>query len=283
MRNNIARLSIETLEPRVNPSGWSFWEDTYVGAFLSGFCEGARNIATGAYDAVVELGRTGRDLVTIYSNWDDIDPSRLESKLFQSAAQTAGDPQAAAAFDNHLVFGIVTLGVGPLVESGVTASQSGDWTQFSQQAGGFGVMVLVPYGVGRGVGYLRGAGAASADTATTGRAGAVVVVEGEFNPLVRAVRYVEGPAPADAELAIVNQRLQLARQILTEEVQRLEAIDTAVITQAELDMLVNLRNASCAEAAVRLERAIATGEVHPIKSCSRITATQCTRFAVHRG
>jgi hypothetical protein len=97
MRNNTARLSLETLEPRDNPSGWSFWEDTYVGAFLSGFCEVAKNIATGAYDAVVELGRTGRDLVTIYSDWDNVDPSRLESKLFQGAAQTAGNPQAAVA------------------------------------------------------------------------------------------------------------------------------------------------------------------------------------------
>jgi len=187
MRNNIARLGIETLERRDNPSGWNFWEDTYAGAFLSGLGEGAKNIATGAYDtvvelgrtgrdyaeaalsglwegadnviagaydAVVELGRTGRDLVTIYRNWDGIDPSRLESRLFQGAVQTAGDPRAAAAFDFHLVYGIVTLGIGPLDECLYNAVVSGDWTQFSRQAGGFGVMTLVPYAGVRGVNAL---------------------------------------------------------------------------------------------------------------------------------
>jgi hypothetical protein len=155
MRNGFVRLGVESLETRDNPSGgWSFWDDTYVGAFLSGIGEGGVNIATGARDTVVELGRTGRDLVTIYGDWNNIDPTRLESKLFQGAASTAGNPDVAASYDRQLVFGITTLGVGPLVQSGYNAVVTGDSTEFSQQAGGFGVMVLVPYAGVKGLNAL---------------------------------------------------------------------------------------------------------------------------------
>ncbi|MFQ3651819.1 MAG: DUF6883 domain-containing protein [Gemmataceae bacterium] len=136
--------------------GWSFWNDNYnyIGAALSGLGEGAVNIATGARDAVVEVALTGRDLVTIYGDWIGFDPSRLESKLFQGATQTANNLSAAASFDQQLVLGIVTLGVAPLVESGYNAVATGDSTQFSQQAGGFGVMVLVPYAGVKGLNAL---------------------------------------------------------------------------------------------------------------------------------
>ncbi len=76
MSRGFGKLNLERLESRDNPSsgwsfsggpGWSFWRDNYIGAFLSGLGEGAVNIVTGARDTVVELGRTGRDLVTIYS------------------------------------------------------------------------------------------------------------------------------------------------------------------------------------------------------------------------
>ncbi len=67
---------------------------------------------------------------------------------------TAGNPEAATQFDNQLVFGIATLGVGPLAESGYNAVITGDSTQFSQQAGGFGVMVLVPYAGVKGLNAL---------------------------------------------------------------------------------------------------------------------------------
>lgn len=144
-RKGTVRLGIESLERRDNPSGWSFWDDTYVGAFLSGLGEGAGNIATGASHTVVEMVRTGDDLVTVYSNWDNIDSSHLNSNLFQVAAATAGNPLAASQFDQHLAFGIATLGVGPLAQSGYNAVITGDSKEFSQQAGGFGVMVLVPY------------------------------------------------------------------------------------------------------------------------------------------
>lgn len=146
------RLGVAELERRDNPS--SFWEDTYVGAFLSGLGEGAENIATGAADGVTEVINTGSDLYTIYTSGDDLDPSDLESSLFQGAAATAGDQDAADAFDNHLVYGIATLGVGPLVESGYDAAVTGDSTQFSQQSGAFGVMVLVPYAGVRGLNAL---------------------------------------------------------------------------------------------------------------------------------
>jgi hypothetical protein len=64
MRNNIARLSIETLEQRDNPSGWSFWSDdpnwsfwndNYVGAFLSGGAQGVVNTVNGVQDAVIGI------------------------------------------------------------------------------------------------------------------------------------------------------------------------------------------------------------------------------------
>lgn len=134
MRPSFARLGVESLERRDNPSsGRSFWNDTYVGAFLSGLGEGAVNIATGARDAVVETVRTAGDLYTIYTtDVNNLDPSQLNSRLFQGAAQTAGDPQAVAQFDRHLVFGISTLGVGPLVQSGYNAVVTGDSTEFSQ-------------------------------------------------------------------------------------------------------------------------------------------------------
>jgi hypothetical protein len=146
MRNKeFVRLELERLEQRDNPSsGWSFWEDTYVGAFLSGLGEGAVNIAIGARDAVVEVVRTGGDLVTVWSNWNNINPSRLNSKLFQGVIETADDSAAAASYERQLVFGIATLGGAPLVESGYNAIITGDSTEFSQQAGGFGVMTLVP-------------------------------------------------------------------------------------------------------------------------------------------
>lgn len=125
-----------------------------IGGFFVGLGQGAVNIVTGAGDTVVEVVRTGGDLVTIYSNWDNIDPSQLNSTLFQGAVQTAGSPEAAAAFDNQLVFGVVTLGVGPLVQSGYNAVVTGDSTAFSQQAGGFGTMVLVPYAGVKGLNAL---------------------------------------------------------------------------------------------------------------------------------
>jgi hypothetical protein len=64
MRNNIARLGIETLEQRDNPSGWSFWSDdpnwsfwndNYIGAFLSGGAQGVVNIINGVQDAVIAI------------------------------------------------------------------------------------------------------------------------------------------------------------------------------------------------------------------------------------
>jgi hypothetical protein len=95
---------------------------------------------------VVETVRTAGDLYTIYTtDVNNLDPSQLNSRLFQGAAATAGNPQAADQFDRHLVFGVATLGVGPLAESGYNAVVTGDSREFSQQAGGFGVMVLVPY------------------------------------------------------------------------------------------------------------------------------------------
>ena len=145
MKEVCARLSLENLESRDNPSSgwsfssddpnWSFWKDNYIGAALSGISEGAINIGIGAKDAVVEVVRTGRDLGTIYGNWNSFNPSQLESKLFQGAAATAGDSDAAFRFDLSLTMGIITLGVSPLVESGYNAVVTGDVTQFSQQAG----------------------------------------------------------------------------------------------------------------------------------------------------
>lgn len=157
MRSRFAKLGVESLEVRDNPSGWSdFWDEVkyYGGAFLEGLEQGAVNIATGARDAVVEVTRTARDLVSIYGDWNGFDPSRLESKLFQGAAATVGNPEAAASYDRQVVLGIVTLGFWPLVESGYNAIVTGDSTQFSQQAGGFGVMVLVPYAGVKGLNAL---------------------------------------------------------------------------------------------------------------------------------
>ncbi len=42
------------------------------------------------------------------------------------------------------------------MQSGVKATETGDWSEFSHQAGGFGVMVLVPYAGGRAIAYVRG-------------------------------------------------------------------------------------------------------------------------------
>lgn len=56
MRQSFVRLGIENLERRDNPSGGSFWDDTYVGAFLSGGAQGAVNIVNGVQDAVIGVG-----------------------------------------------------------------------------------------------------------------------------------------------------------------------------------------------------------------------------------
>ena len=212
----------------------------------SSYSEGAVNIVTGAANAVVETAKVGLDVVTIVAtdkgqfstrkvltainslpvamattSDHEIDPTQMRSSLFRGASDTAGNQIAAAKLDNNLLYGIVTMGVGPLVDAGSKAVRTGDSAEFSQAAGGFGVMVVAPYGVGRGLTYVR---AATAEAGGAVRVGAVVAVEGEFNAATRTLKYVEGVAPAEADLAVVNQRLELARRILTEEVQRLEAM-----------------------------------------------------------
>jgi hypothetical protein len=51
MRNGFARLGLECLEARENPS--NFWDDTYAGAILSGIGQGGLNLVNGVQDAVV--------------------------------------------------------------------------------------------------------------------------------------------------------------------------------------------------------------------------------------
>ncbi|MCX7664492.1 MAG: hypothetical protein N2112_02985 [Gemmataceae bacterium] len=54
MHKEYARLGVERLERRDNPSiGWSFWEDTYLGAVIYGVGQGALNTVNGVQDAVI--------------------------------------------------------------------------------------------------------------------------------------------------------------------------------------------------------------------------------------
>ncbi|MFQ3593042.1 MAG: hypothetical protein SNJ82_07615 [Gemmataceae bacterium] len=64
MRQGFIKLGVESLEARENPSsgwdfsggpGWSFWNDNYIGAFLSGGAQGAVNIINGVQDAVIAI------------------------------------------------------------------------------------------------------------------------------------------------------------------------------------------------------------------------------------
>jgi len=54
MRKGFVRLGVESLERRDNPSGgWSFWDDTYIGAVFSGRAQGTVNLVNGVQDAAV--------------------------------------------------------------------------------------------------------------------------------------------------------------------------------------------------------------------------------------
>ncbi len=188
MKNSFARLGIECLERRDTPSGASdFWDvlttDPLAGAaaFYEGYSQGAVNIVSGARDAIVETAKVGVDVATILTTDKgrfsprkcltaavslplavattsdlEIDPTQMSSSLFRGAAETAGNPAVASKFDRQLGYGVATMGIGPLVDAGSKAAETGDSTEFSKAAGGFGVMVVAPYGVGRGIGYLRG-------------------------------------------------------------------------------------------------------------------------------
>ncbi len=200
------RLRAELLESRITPSGLSDVYDLIatdpvaaVGAFHAGIGQGAIDIVKGAGHAIVETVRVVGDIAIIGTTdhgefsvlraahfavaplpaiWGtdpgQIDTTLLNSQLFAGAAQTAGDPQAAANLDNQVVFGISTLGVGPLAVSGYNGAESGNSTEFSQQAGGFGIMVLVPYAGARGIGYVRVPVTAATTDSVVGVEGGVV-------------------------------------------------------------------------------------------------------------
>ena len=192
MKNGLVRLGVECLERRDTPAFmhavgdiWDFvTTDPRAAAatFYEGYSEGAVNIVTGAANAVVETAKVGLDVVTIVAtdkgqfstrkvltainslpvamattSDHEIDPTQMRSSLFRGASDTAGNQIAAAKLDNNLLYGIVTMGVGPLVDAGSKAVKTGDSAEFSQAAGGFGVMVVAPYGVGRGLTYVRAA------------------------------------------------------------------------------------------------------------------------------
>jgi hypothetical protein len=61
MRSGFVRLGAESLEARENPS--NFWEDTYVGAFLSGLGQGAANMGKGVYMVAHDLVTAPIDIV----------------------------------------------------------------------------------------------------------------------------------------------------------------------------------------------------------------------------
>ncbi len=168
------RVAVEPLEERCNPSDvfgsvgsyLQGWYDSAAGAVntvaavaegaAEGLAQGASDLVEGAANTVVQLGYTASDLAYIYTtDSSELDPSRFDSVLFLGAAQTGlQGEQAAQDFDNQLVYGIATLGVGPLAGSLVDAVESGDSTQFSQNAGGFAILVLVPYAAGEGLAAL---------------------------------------------------------------------------------------------------------------------------------
>ena len=128
-----------------------------AGGFVEGLGEGASNLATGAVNTAEELANTASDLAYIYTtDPEDLDPTQFSSSLFQAAAQNGLQGQEAAnQFDNQLVYGMTTLGVGPLFDSLGNAIATGDSTQFSQDAGGFALTVIVPYVGGEIMAGLR--------------------------------------------------------------------------------------------------------------------------------
>ena len=164
MKRQFAKLGMEVLESRENPSGWDdFWSDvgTYgkviftTPAVIDGLKEGGTNLINGARDVLPEIGRTIIDLKIIATtNTNDLQPTSMNSKLFIGAADSASSPQAGQAFDRQLVLGIATMGVAPLVQTGIDAANTGDWSNFSKQAGGFGLMVVAPYVAGNALGNI---------------------------------------------------------------------------------------------------------------------------------
>lgn len=90
-------------------------------------------------------------------------------------------------------------------------------------------------------------------------------VNNHDNTVVEVYKHVSGDAPpADPELAIVNERLEAMKTILTEQADRLHSVNPATLdpeAEAEHNLLMLLLTEhSCAEAAIRADRA-AFGEL----------------------
>jgi hypothetical protein len=74
-------------------------------------------------------------------------------------------------------------------------------------------------------------------------------------------RHQPGPVPVDPELAVVNQRLEAMKTILSDEAARLNGLNRASMrpTDPDLTRLDVLRNDSCTTAAIHADRAAAGG------------------------
>ncbi|OWK45791.1 hypothetical protein [Fimbriiglobus ruber] len=97
------------------------------------------------------------------------------------------------------------------------------------------------------------------------KAGAVALQASEFDPRVAVYRHQPGPPPLDPEMAVVNQRLEAMKTILSDEVDRLKTLkDTGKISKEEYIRLNNIGKHTCAEAAIEAERAAAGHEPRPV-------------------
>jgi hypothetical protein len=130
MRQDFVRLSVECLEPRENPSsgwdfsggpGWSFWNDNYIGAALSGVGQGVANMGKGVYMVAHDLVTAPIDIVATAAdagyiattgqsfNWVPLSYYGESSQL----AQQAGTPWyqiSGEAGLNAATFGVYGLG-----------------------------------------------------------------------------------------------------------------------------------------------------------------------------
>ena len=162
MQNGFVRLGFESLESRENPS--SFWEDTYVGAFLSGAGEGAVNMGKGVYmvahdlvTAPIDIVVTAADAANLAAGGNSFGWAPLSYYGESSQqAQQAGTPWyqiSGEAGVNAASFGIYGLG-----KSGYIWYETGDPTAFQQTTGAFAAGAFIGYRV-----QLRAQAAAAAD------------------------------------------------------------------------------------------------------------------------
>ncbi len=132
----------------------SLW-DVFIGEIGNGwnntgrgFRNALRDLAAEGHNVINDFQHLGFTVITMGGNalyGTDIYYPPLRSHLFggmeQASQQGRGDHYVISS-----MFNVMTLGTSGLVQSGLQANESGDWSQFQYQAGGNGFWATVGFG-----------------------------------------------------------------------------------------------------------------------------------------